>query len=347
MSASAWKVVTDAARSAASACRLALVDGPAPGTIGVVGPDGTWLAGPAIGAAPAALADLGRLALSDGQPRVQRLESMHGLTVFADPFLPLPRLIIVGGGHIGLALAPAALAAGFSVMVVDDRPEFAAADRFPGAEVLCAHPVDGLTRLQPGAADFIVIATRSHALDYLAAETALQWPVPYVGMIGSRRKAELMRQSLREGGVTPEGLMRLHLPVGLSIEAESPAEIAVSIVAELIAVRRSEPIAAGDPETLRVWLALAEGLGRGEPCALATVVQVKGSTPRSAGARMLIWADGRYIGTIGGGRREAEIARQGRDCIQSKQAFMYRADYVEEQDALCGGAALILVEPVR
>jgi xanthine dehydrogenase accessory factor len=310
-----------------------------------------------------ALVTVGREALTDGRPRVAE---SGGRLLFADPVLPLPGLIVLGGGHVAKDLAPAALAAGFAVTVVDDRPDFAGPDRFPGAAVSCADPAEALSRMNPRPTDFIVIATRSHEGDLAVLRTALRWPAAYIGMIGSRRKVRTLKQTLlATGEVTTGALDWVRAPVGLDIGAETPAEIAVAIVAELIAVRRGgpclplssavgaaeapprpRPVPTGDRENVRVWLALADALERGEPCALATVVRVRGSTPRGPGAHMLVRTDGRPLGSVGGGQREAEVVRMAARCMKDRQPLLFNAQYVEEQDALCGGAADILIEPV-
>jgi xanthine dehydrogenase accessory factor len=156
---------------------------------------------------------------------------------------PLPRqrepLLIFGGGHVGRALARVASTADFSVTVVDDRAEFAAAEHIPWADRTLCHPFPGAVEaLAPGKGDFIVICTRGHSLDTLCAAEALRSRAPYVGVIGSRRKRDLLLRHLREEGIPEERLQALRMPVGLPIGAETPEEIAISMLAELIQVRR-------------------------------------------------------------------------------------------------------------
>jgi len=158
----------------------------------------------------------------------------------ARPFISPPRLLVLGGGHVGLALSRVAALAGFRVTVVDDRPEFATTQRFPEAErVLNASLAQAFASLSPGPGWSVVAVARSHDQDREAVELALACPVDYVGMIGSRRKVALLREYLAGRGVDSARLAQLHAPVGLDIGAETPGEIAVSIAAQLIQVRRS------------------------------------------------------------------------------------------------------------
>ncbi|MCE5273422.1 XdhC family protein [bacterium] len=164
-----------------------------------------------------------------------------GLAGFlARPLVSPPRLLVLGGGHVGLALCRVAALAGFRVTVVDDRPEFATIQRFPEAEqVLNATFAEAFSSLTPGPGWSVVAVARSHDQDREAVELALACPVDYVGMIGSRRKVALLREHLAARGVDSARLAGLHAPVGLDIGAETPGEIAVSIAAQLIQVRRS------------------------------------------------------------------------------------------------------------
>jgi xanthine dehydrogenase accessory factor len=161
------------------------------------------------------------------------------LEVFLEPILPQPRLYIFGGGHVSLALARVAHQAGFAIGVVDDREAFANASRFPMALDIFTNYEDAFERLHPGAATYIVIVTRGHKDDMRVLEWAIGTPARYIGMIGSRRKVIEIYKALENLGVAAEKLESVHAPVGLEIGALTPEEIAVSIAAELIAVRRN------------------------------------------------------------------------------------------------------------
>lgn len=152
-----------------------------------------------------------------------------------------PRVFVFGAGHVGTAIARAAAAAGFRVIVIDDRADYADPSRFAeGIGVLAADVEDALARYPLTGADAVVIATRGHRNDALILERVATSPAGYVGLLGSRRKKIVVTKGLKAAGVPAKSLQRVRVPVGLAIGAVTPEEIAVSVVAELIAWRRGE-----------------------------------------------------------------------------------------------------------
>jgi len=161
--------------------------------------------------------------------------------VFIEPIISSPNLFIMGGGHIALALAKMGQMLGFKVTVVDDRPEYASAERFPEANKTIVSSYDtAFSKLNVGKNDYIVIVTEGHKEDADALEGALATRAKYIGMIGNKAKNESVYNRLKAKGITQAQLERVHAPVGLSINAQTPEEIAVSILAEIIKVRRGE-----------------------------------------------------------------------------------------------------------
>jgi len=160
------------------------------------------------------------------------------LEIFVEPILPQPMLAIFGGGHVSLSLARAASLAGFGVTIADDRESFANPERFPMAAEIFTSYEESFAKLQPNASTYIVIVTRGHKDDMRVLAWAARTPAKYVGMIGSRRKVISVYRALDKEGFSGEEFDRVHAPVGLDIGALTPEEIAVSITAELIAVRR-------------------------------------------------------------------------------------------------------------
>jgi xanthine dehydrogenase accessory factor len=148
------------------------------------------------------------------------------------------RLTVFGAGHVARELAALALHVGFRVTVVDARPEWASSERFPGCEVLVKDPADHARALSPGERDFFCVTTHDHPLDQAVLEALLPKPAAYLGVIGSRRKAERFKMRLQAAGAAPASLERIRSPMGLPIGALTPQEIAVSIVAELVQLRR-------------------------------------------------------------------------------------------------------------
>jgi len=151
---------------------------------------------------------------------------------------PLPRLVIFGAGHVGREVARMAAGLDFDRVVYDDRPDMATEERFPGCRLIVAPFAEAGERVTTLASDFLLIVTHGHKHDQALLETFVAGPHQYLGMIGSRRKVARALESLREQAVPPEAVAAVHSPVGISIGARTPAEIAVSILAEMIQVRR-------------------------------------------------------------------------------------------------------------
>ena len=167
------------------------------------------------------------------------LEDSRGQRFVIEPWPGPWRLLCLGGGHVALATARLAASTGFTVCVLDDREEFASKERFPMAAVTRAVPdyEDCLAGIATEEKTFIVIMTRGHVYDRKVLSQALRTQASYIGMIGSNRKIAATFAGLKEEGFTDEDLARVTAPVGLSIGAETPEEIAVSIMAQLIATR--------------------------------------------------------------------------------------------------------------
>ncbi len=172
-----------------------------------------------------------------------RLRRENQRLILTEPFPRRRRLFLFGAGHVSRALALLASTLDYGVVVLEDRPEFASAERFPLARLLLVPDQraetlrEALAATAPASPDAAVILTRGHAHDRDALQATLAFPFGYVGMIGSRAKREAVYAQLREKGLSADLLQAVHCPVGLSIGAQTPEEIAVSIAAELIAER--------------------------------------------------------------------------------------------------------------
>ena len=161
------------------------------------------------------------------------------LDVFIEPIVPKPVAYLFGAGHVGLLTAQIARLAGFEIEVIDDRPPFANIERFPGARGIHAGPwEETLAVLRPNASSLIFIATRDHVTDGRLLRWAVETPASYIGMIGSKRKVLTTAERMKADGASDEQLRSVHSPVGLAIGAITPEEIAVAVVAEMIAHRR-------------------------------------------------------------------------------------------------------------
>ena len=267
--------------------------------------------------------------------------------------LPQERLIVLGGGHIALPVCQFGAACGFTVCVVDDRPDFANRSRFPeAAEVICDSFENGIRKLSVTPFDYVVVITRGHRHDADCLRALLPGTMPaYLGMIGSRRRTKGLLEMLAEEGFDEERLGRICTPIGLNIGAITPAEIAVSILSEVIAYKRlpehgdAKRCCNDSDVELSTLQYLAENR---EPKAIVTVIETKGSTPRGAGAKMAVSPLGKVTGSIGGGCSEAAVIQDAVRIIGTGRYQIVDIDLtgeVAESDGMvCGGTMRVLVE---
>jgi xanthine dehydrogenase accessory factor len=190
---------------------------------------------PALNLSPAAA---GQVALAIREDRSAELE-LDGKKCFVQVHNPAPRLIIVGAVHISQALAPMAAMAGYAVTVVDPRRAFATEDRFPGVALSGAWPDEAMEKLAPDMRTAVVTLTHDPKLDDPALTAALRSPAFYIGALGSKKTHAARLGRLTGAGFTETDLGRIHGPAGFDIGAKSPAEIAVSVLAQLTAARRN------------------------------------------------------------------------------------------------------------
>jgi len=193
----------------------------------------------ALGIAAAVLQDRNRIVRSRRLSVSAMKDDIDGTAeVLVEPLEARSLLYVFGAGHVSRQIVPLAARVGFHVVVIDDRDAFADPILFPEAEEVRCIPFKGvMERLVVDGASFLVIVTRGHMGDKAVLAQALRTRPRYIGMIGSRQKRELIYQALLTEGFTQADLDRVHSPIGIEIGAETPAEIAVSIVAELIQVR--------------------------------------------------------------------------------------------------------------
>ena len=216
----------------------------------IVYPDGTIIGSIGGGETEKLVMAAAQQAMNDGQPRYLNLklaEHGHGdattsddtMEIFIEPLLTAPTLVIIGAGHVGAAVAQLARTLGFRIVVIDDRPELIAAENFPYAdERIVGDLVAKAREIEITPQTFIVLATRMHALDAALLGAIIDQPAAYLGMLGSDKRANAAKEALRKQGISEEILARLHAPIGIEIGAETPQEIAVSILAEIIKVKR-------------------------------------------------------------------------------------------------------------
>ena len=200
--------------------------------VGDAAPEGDLALSPSLRSAAAAAIAADRSGLLDPALAGNR-------RLFAQVHSPALRLIIVGAVHLSQPLAPMAALAGYAVTVIDPRGAFATALRFPGVTLDPRWPDEAMSELKPDARTAVVTLTHDPKLDDPALKVALPSPAFYVGSLGSKRTHAQRIERLTADGMAPDALRRLHAPVGLAIGAKSPAEIAVSILAEITQVRHA------------------------------------------------------------------------------------------------------------
>ena len=274
------------------------------------------------------------------------------LTV-CEPVMPKERLLVLGGGHIALPVCAFAANCGFEVHIVDDRPEFANRARFPdAADVVCDSFENGIRRFGVSPFDYVVVITRGHRHDADCLRVLLTGAEPaYLGMIGSRRRTKGLLEMLADEGFDTDLLGRICTPIGLDIGAITPAEIAISILSEVIAYKRKPEhgspgrCCADSDLELSTLAYLAENH---DPKAIVTVIETKGSTPRGTGAKMAVSPLGKVTGSIGGGCSEAAVIHDAVRIIGTGRYKLVEIDLtgeVAESDGMvCGGTMLVLVE---
>ncbi|MBQ9148914.1 MAG: XdhC family protein [Oscillospiraceae bacterium] len=209
-----------------------------------------WLVQKLDGSMPALLGENGEV-LAGQSCANSAAYTIPGCMLTEEGFsMPLPigeRAFIFGGGHIARCLAPLLKTVGFRVTVMDNREEFANPADFSGAErVICGDYLKLSDYVNLTGEDFVVVMTNGHSHDYDIQEQILRQETAYVGVIGSRRKTAVVNQRLRQAGVPEEGIAHVHTPVGMSIKAVTPEEIAVSIAGEMILVRATRREAEGE-----------------------------------------------------------------------------------------------------
>lgn len=280
------------------------------------------------------------------QPGVHEL--WDGLLIFGEQLRKKPTIVLCGGGHVSLYVYQVAIMTGFDVAVIDDREEFANEQRFPLAkEIICGEFSEVMGAVDFGPDSYYVIATRGHSHDGICLVEALKKPHTYVGMIGSHKKVHVIQEHLRSLEFTEEQIKSVYTPIGLAIDAQTPEEISISIMAEIIQVRRKDKL-----ESFVSDEALELIVTTDEPVVLSMILNKDGSIPRGAGAKMAVTKSGISKGSIGGGavEHEAKLESMNIAGTDRKPSFhrytMGNTDATKEGMA-CGGNALVYIEDIK
>lgn len=277
--------------------------------------------------------------------------TIDGTEVFCEVLGREKKIVICGGGHVSIPMIQIGRMIGCRVSVLEDRPKFADRARQAGAcEVICEPFEQGLRKIGGDQDTFFVIVTRGHRYDQICLENIARKEHAYIGMIGSRKRAAAVKETVIAHGADAEIVNSVYTPIGLAIGAQTPEEIAVAVMAQIIQVKNKMKRSGGFSSEM-IEAILNEK--NEEAKVLATIVERKGSAPREAGAKMLIMADGTCIGTIGGGCAEAELLRKALVMLRehTTAAKLCHVDMTgseaEEDGMVCGGTIDVLLEAVQ
>ncbi len=283
------------------------------------------------------------------------MEKMDGETVYYEQLTGKQRMVICGAGNVSIPLIRLAKMTGFLVTVIEDRPVFADQARTAGADcVLCDAFVHALEAIPGGRDAYFVVVTRGHRYDLDCLQSILCKEYAYIGMMASRRRTTMVKETLTGLGFEERICREIHMPVGLPIGAETPEEIAVSIIGEIIQERSRNGYSQGYPDDVLQMINEpdAKSVRESGQAILATIIQKKGSAPRKTGTKMLFLRDGSSVGTIGGGCAEAAVAMQAHRMLLSsgeeqKVAHVdMTAEEAEQEGMVCGGTYDVLLEKI-
>ena len=289
------------------------------------------------------------------QPYLKEIENLEETKVldtekgriFVEVLEKNPHLIILGGGHVSCPVAHMAKMLGFHVTVMDDREEFLTKERFPDADERILGSFDEFGEKIPVYENaYYVVVTRGHQGDALCARQILKRPYTYLGMIGSRTKVKLTREMLLSEGFEESQLNSIHAPIGLPIGGETPEEIAVSIMAEIVQVKNRFKRASNDEK-------IEKAIKEGRQGTMLTIVRKSGSSPRGVGSKMFLDREGNLYGTIGGGSVEFQALRHAGERNETKAEMPETIAYnlsqkesaeLENLGMICGGNVEVLFE---
>jgi len=279
------------------------------------------------------------------------LITLDGSRIFCDWLGQEIQLVICGAGHVSIPVIQIGLMMGCEVTVLEDRPQFADNARRAGAaKVICEPFEQGLRQVEGGSNTYFIIVTRGHRYDQTCLELIAGKKHAYIGMIGSRLRVAKVKEAALLNGCDKAVIDQIYSPIGLNINAETPVEIGVSIMAEIIEVKNKKMRLSGySKDLLHTILNPKEKAG---PNVLVTIVARKGSAPRDVGTKMLVTPDGRCIGTIGGGCMESEVIQKALHMMHSEDGkiLLSHVDMTgvdaEEEGMVCGGVIDVLLEVV-
>ena len=284
--------------------------------------------------------------ISDTEISESGIVTIGGCKVFAEVLNAAPTLIICGAGHVGMNVCMLGSKLGFDVDVVDDRKVFLTKERFPDARrlILCDNFDDDFwNEIPDGGNSYYVMCSRSHDTDGSCIRHTLRRKGIYKGMLGSGKKLRGIKERLFAEGFTEEDFKVLHTPIGLPLGGQTPMEVALSIMAEIVQVRHREELLTIEPD-----ICDAIRNNKGMKAVMLTIVSTSGSSARKTGSKMLVLPDARIFGSIGGGVVEY-MATKHAATVEAAEIREY--DLSEDMDGVQGmygaGRIRVLFEPIE
>lgn len=321
---------------------MTVIDGDYAGEKALVSPDGIAWKSSEYGFASSHEEEL----MKAGENGITKIE---GTEVFIEYLGKEKELVVCGAGHVSMQIISMGKMMGFKVTVIDDRLKFVNDAIARGADNVIFKDFEEALLEIPGSEDtFFVIVTRGHRYDRECLKIIAEKPHAYIGMMGSKRRVLIVKNELEKEGISRELLDSVHSPIGLDIGAETPEEIAVSIMAEIIEVKNTAKRNFGFPKDVMKAILSDER----DSMVLATIISRQGSAPRAVGTKMLMARDGSIIGTIGGGCIEGSVIAKSRRMLLDEDhrpvvlEVDMSSDAAEDEGMVCGGRVKVLLEIV-
>ena len=268
-------------------------------------------------------------------------------SIYAEKIGTEKKLIICGAGHVSMPIIKLAKMIGFNVTVIDDREFFINNAKNAGADfTICETFENALAKINGGDDYYFVIVTRGHRYDVECLHEIMKKRYAYVGMMGSKRRVKIVTENLISEGYNHDAVCEIHAPVGLSINAETPEEISISIMAEIIQIKNQNRNSEFPPAFLSEILENKSG-----EKVLCTIVSKQGAGPRNVGTKMIYTSEEKILGTIGGGLVEAKVMEKAQEMFLEKNSapalmkFNLTAGEGQEGE-VCGGTTEIFIERV-
>ncbi|MBM4761207.1 XdhC family protein [Bacillus sp. B15-48] len=288
---------------------------------------------------------------SDMEIPIGKILEIEGEKVYTEMLNEEKKLVICGAGHVAIPVVKMGKMLGFHVTVIDDRYDFVKqAEEANADKVYCEDFEHALAKIHGDNNTYFVIVTRGHRSDRLCLKAVLNKKHAYIGMISSKGRAYKQYRELLKEGYDEALLKSIHSPIGLKINAETPEEIAISIIAEIIQEKNAISATTGYDKELLLAAVGQDEKAKAMKKTMVTIVGKKGSSPRGVGTKMIVLENGTRIGTIGGGCVEAKMYDTAIRCMYDGKSklveYVMTEQAAEEEGMACGGIVQVYLENI-